>query len=119
MGMDVIGKKPSSKQGRYFRNNVWWWRGLADYIIENHPDIAENCQYWYSNDGDGLNKKDSLELAERLRDDLAFGRVKAYKNKHYNHVHNQNDVNTWYQFSEDNISDFAEFLEHCGGFKIC
>ncbi|QOR55575.1 MAG: hypothetical protein UMS36scaffold28_65 [Phage 59_13] len=28
MGMDVYGVKPKSKQGEYFRNNVWSWRPL-------------------------------------------------------------------------------------------
>ena len=38
MGMDVIGLKPTSKEGEYFRNNVWWWGPLADYCMEVAPD---------------------------------------------------------------------------------
>ncbi|SLH40554.1 Uncharacterised protein [Mycobacteroides abscessus subsp. massiliense] len=26
---------------------------------------------------------------------------------------------TWYPFSEENVREFAEFLEGCGGFEIC
>ena len=26
MGMDVYGRNRCSKEGEYFRNNVWWWR---------------------------------------------------------------------------------------------
>jgi hypothetical protein len=78
MGMDVIGVNPTTKRGEYFRNNVWWWRKLADYCLENHGDIAEKCEYWHSNDGDGLNADDSVALAERLLDDIANGRVDEY-----------------------------------------
>ena len=24
----------SNQEGTYFRNNVWWWRPLADYTLE-------------------------------------------------------------------------------------
>jgi hypothetical protein len=28
------------------------------------------------------------------------------------------DTRTWYEFSEENVREFAEFLEHSGGFSI-
>ena len=40
MGMDVFGNNPRNKEGEYFRNNVWWWRPLADFILECYPEIA-------------------------------------------------------------------------------
>ena len=30
MGFDLYGNSNSE----YFRNNVWWWRRLADYVCE-------------------------------------------------------------------------------------
>ncbi len=64
MGMDVYGKKPKNEAGKYFRNNVWWWHPLADYIIEQHPDLAAGCEYWHSNDGGGLNARKAVKLAD-------------------------------------------------------
>lgn len=78
MGMDVYGKNPKGDAGEYFRNNVWWWRPLADYIITQHPDLASGCEHWHSNDGDGLDEAAAEELAKRLRDDINSGRVKRY-----------------------------------------
>jgi hypothetical protein len=64
MGMDVYGRNPTSKEGEYFRNNVWWWRPLAEYCMEVAPEIAARCEGWHYNDGDGLNGLDSGALAE-------------------------------------------------------
>ena len=78
MGMDIHGKAPSSNQGEYFRNNVWWWRPLADYCCAIAPDVTAACRYWQSNDGDGLNAEASLELARLLRAEKTAGRTAAY-----------------------------------------
>lgn len=79
MGMDVIGVNPKSETGSYFRNNVWWWRPLADYCLTNHPHIAEACEYWHSNDGDGLDEEGSIALANALMDDIATGKVSDWE----------------------------------------
>ena len=78
MGMDVYGKQPTTEEGKYFCNNMWWWRPLADYVCEIAPEIADKCQYWQSNDGDGLNGHDSLRLAELLQKEIESGRTAAY-----------------------------------------
>jgi hypothetical protein len=74
MGMDVYGQS-----GAYFRNNVWWWRPLADYVNEVAPDIAGRCHAWHSNDGGGLSEADALKLAERLQIELDSGRTASYE----------------------------------------
>ena len=78
MGMDIYGKAATTEAGSYFRNNVWWWRPLADYVTGTYPALTEACTYWHSNDGDGLNAERSLALAEAIERDLASGAVAAY-----------------------------------------
>ena len=78
MGMDVYGKAPTSVAGEYFRNNVWWWRPLADFVTTEHADLTSACHYWHSNDGDGLDGAASAALGLALEADLASGRVKEY-----------------------------------------
>lgn len=78
MGMDVYGEAATSQVGEYFRNNVWWWRPLADYILRTHPELASSCAEWHSNSGDGLNAAESIALADALDADLASGAVDAY-----------------------------------------
>lgn len=77
--MDVIGRNATTKEGEYFRNNVWWWRPLAEYIIEVAPDIAKHCQHWGTNDGDGLNAAQSIMLADALQIEIDSGRAERYR----------------------------------------
>lgn len=79
MGMDVYGKNATTEEGAYFRNNVWWWRPLANYILEFCPEEAEPCEYWHSNDGDGLDEEGALRLAAKLRELLKSGHTTAYQ----------------------------------------
>ena len=171
MGMDLIGNKPKSEKGDFFRNNVWYWRPLVDFICEKYPDIYEQCTYWGSNDGDGLNEEASKELATRIKQDIVLGLVAEYSKNHNewraslpreacnlcectgirnDDVGVENGMPTkqlsaemktllgrnygWcngcdgmgtreafiagYPFCEDNVKEFAEFLENCGGFQI-
>lgn len=78
MGMDVFGKRPTSKAGEYFRSNVWHWHPLADYIMTVAPDTASSCKRWHTNEGDGLNAKQSVELAKILRSEVASCRATKY-----------------------------------------
>ena len=83
MGMDISGKQPTAPAGEYFRNNVWWWRPLAEYILDHAPtDITDACEYWGSNDGDGLDAEGSKALAEFLREEIANGNCKEYADAH-------------------------------------
>jgi hypothetical protein len=172
MGMDVYGVKPKNEKGEYFRNNVWWWRPLADFICNNYGEIASGCESWHSNDGDGLDAELSKSLALSLKEDLSNGTVEKYA-KTYNEWRSslpreacdncdctgiRNDKvgeemgmptkelkpeiqiltgrthgwcnacdgvgtkESWlavYPFDVDNVKEFAEFLENCGGFQIC
>ena len=78
MGVDVYGNAPTTEQGEYFRNNVWAWRPLADYIIDTSPQIAAGCCSWFTNDGEGLNAKDSTALADALQAEIDAGHTESY-----------------------------------------
>lgn len=80
MGMDVYGRKHTSPEGEYFRNNVWWWRPLADYVLKVAPEaLTGKCKHWHTNDGAGLNAADSAKLADLLQDEVDAGRTKTYE----------------------------------------
>jgi hypothetical protein len=78
MGMDVLGKNPTSEAGEYFRSNVWCWRPLAEYCFEVAPDVAALCKHWGTNDGDGLDERNSLLLADALQREIDSGRCKRW-----------------------------------------
>lgn len=79
MGMDVYGKAPSAPEGEYFRNNIWWWRPLWEYVENTVPDIALRVESPYTNDGYGLDEEDAIELSNRLIEEISSGNTKAYE----------------------------------------
>jgi len=52
MGMDVYGIAPIAEVGKYFRNNIWWWHPLWNYVQEVAPHLTEGVNGHF-NDGDG------------------------------------------------------------------
>lgn len=78
MGMDVIGKNPTDVEGDYFRNNVWWWLPLWEYCDRIAPEICVRVHYPNTNNGDGLDEKDSAELSKRLYTSLNDGTADQY-----------------------------------------
>lgn len=78
MGMDVVGKNPSTTTGEYFRNNIWAWRPLWNYCVEVAPEICENVR-GDENGGDGLDAADAEQLAQLLLEEILCGRAARYK----------------------------------------
>jgi hypothetical protein len=81
VSMDVYGRRPKSEEGKYFRNNRCAWHPLATYTCEVAPDVTSKCQYWHTNDGDGLNDDDSVKLADALQAEIDSGRSAQYAEK--------------------------------------
>lgn len=73
MGMDVFGKAPTSDEGEYFRNNVWWWHPLWSYCEDIASDLIPKGNLGHSNDGWGLDAKGAIALADRLTKALETG----------------------------------------------
>lgn len=77
MGMDVYGES-----GNYFRNNVWWWRPLADYCLRAAPHLCAPCDEWHSNSGDGLDAANSTALATTLQAHIDCGACLVYQEEY-------------------------------------
>lgn len=81
MGMDVYGKAPKSDKGEYFRNNVWWWRPLWDYVNTVAPSLVDGVSGHY-NDGDGLDGEGAERLSQILMISLSDGTCEAYEKQY-------------------------------------
>jgi hypothetical protein len=81
MGFDVFGVKPKSEKGEYFRNNVWWWRPLWEYVAENCSDVLteEDVYEGSLNDGHLISEEKALKIAAKLKELIASGKTKAYE----------------------------------------
>lgn len=101
MGMDVYGKNPTSEEGKYFRNNVWWWRPLWGYCCQFAEDLipTDVKTGGQMNDGAGLEDKQARNLGARLFKLIADGHTKNFAES--------------YKKELDNLPD--EDCEICGG----
>lgn len=92
MGMDVVGRNPENKTGEYFRNNIWWWSPLWEYCLEVAPEICNQVENGFSNDGDGLDHQDSVELSKRLFATLTDGSAKKHIDKRKKYIKSLPDL---------------------------
>jgi len=83
---EELSKFENENKGYYFRNNVWWWRPLATYVI-NHSLCIEkkDIDGWHHNDGLEVNQKTAEQIAKQLYHLLNTGAVKKYEDE-YNQI---------------------------------
>ena len=109
-------------KGAYFRNNVWWWRPLWDYVCINCSDILnkKDIEGGSSNSGHKISNKKSKLIASRLRKLLKEGHTAAYKGYHSSKLEGlpEGDWDKTYPFSVENVIEFEQCCENSGGFEI-
>lgn len=68
MGFDLYGESPKNKNGEYFRNNVWWWRPLWQYVAVECSDIItdKDVKAGGYNDCHLINESKAKQIADRL-----------------------------------------------------
>jgi hypothetical protein len=147
MGFDVYGKAPKAEAGEYFRNNVWWWHPLADYVLA-HVQLPENDGLeWNMNNGYEVSAASAERIAERLRELVASGDTAKYvaaRDAELASLGNtpcvfchgkgtregdtclncagKGETRAWitnYPFTVENVEEFAAFCRESGGFTIC
>ena len=67
-------------KGVYFRNNVWWWRRLADYILEHTKCVDEkDFDRWQENGGHEVDAETAEQIANQLEHLIKSGHAEQYK----------------------------------------
>ena len=84
MGMDVLGKDPKSRKGEYFRNNVWWWRPLWEYVVSVCDDVLtkQDAGEGHLNNGHEISARKVQQIAARLSELLTSGEVNRYEHEY-------------------------------------
>ena len=120
--------------GIYFRNNVWWWRPLWDYVYNECQDILTEKDWdsGHYNDGHAISEEKAVQIGKRLNELIESGKAQAYVKAHDEERKLAKEGNkglkvgdegyNWedsYPISLDKIQSFAVFCSESGGFEIC
>ncbi len=66
--------------GDYFRNNVWWWRPLANYVIKFTGCIDESDhEYWSENGGHEVDDQTAKQIHNQLKVLIESGHTKKFE----------------------------------------
>ncbi len=70
--------------GNYFRNNVWWWRPLWQFVCESCNDFLteKDMGKGDSNSGYKISKTKSVKIAKRLFEEISDGYVDEVEREH-------------------------------------
>ena len=79
MGFDISGLNPKNKKGEYFRNNVWYWRPLAEYVLKETKVIDQDEQeHWHYNDSYEVSQEQAEQIAKQLDHLIKVGHCKKF-----------------------------------------
>mgnify|MGYP003151167288 FL=1 len=66
--------------GDYFRNNVWWWRPLANYVIKYTGCVEEeDAQMWGENSGHEVDDETAKQIHNQLQVLIESGHTKKFE----------------------------------------
>jgi hypothetical protein len=129
MGYDLNGLNPINESGGYFRNNVWWWIRLADFVLDNVELPSKEIKAWHSNSGQKVSEKSAIKIADFLDESLKNKKkysewiemsAAAVTNMSLRIGHDYEDSKECqYPFSWSNVRKFSKFCRNSGGFEIC
>ena len=76
---EIQTKFDEENPGRYFRNNVWWWRPLWNFVCGSCADFLKqkDIEGGSFNDGRKISKTKAKRIASRLRKLIKDGTVAA------------------------------------------
>ena len=77
-------KYQDANPGVYFRNNVWWWRPLWQYVCEQFPEIItdEDAENGCSNSGHLIDEEKAMLIGLGLTAKVLDGSTKAYSDSY-------------------------------------
>ena len=123
-----MDKYHDDNPGIYFRNNVWWWRPLWEFVCLQCSEFMDDEQRVAGayNDGKLIDQETAAKIGTKLEILLADGTVDRWEE----HIKKRNEelkksddkderFMASYPFSRENVEGFAKFCLESGGFEIC
>ena len=122
MGFDLTAQDPQTEEGSLFRNNIWYWRPLWEFVYMYCQEEIERDLYesGHMNDGALVPSETAIKIGTKLQALILDGTVKGFEKRYETARKNKTDLvpAASYPFSADNVQDFSEFCINSGGFKI-
>ena len=79
MGFDLIGVSPLNHKGECFRNNIWHWRPLWDYVGKELGILTdEEYKEGLWNNGYLISKEKAKAIGQKLSELIDSGRTEKY-----------------------------------------
>tara|TARA_Y100001938_G_scaffold115703_1_gene159309 strand:+ start:1100 stop:1600 length:501 start_codon:yes stop_codon:yes gene_type:complete len=125
---DDMDRYHNDNPGVYFRNNVWWWRPLWDFVCLQCDEFMTDEQKMGGsyNDGKLIDQETAAKIGTKLEILLADGTVDRWEEhikKRNKELEKSDDKEkrfmASYPFARDNVENFAKFCLESGGFEIC
>ena len=89
MGYDIYGNnKDKNGEETYFRNNVWYWRPLWNYVAETCKLSDEIVEQGFFNDGYAVSKEEAEKISKTLFAELKANKTQTYDLKYKKHIKN-------------------------------
>jgi len=77
---EAVEKFEATNKGVYFRNNVWWWRRLADYIMMYTKCVDKaDFKKWQENGGHEVDAETAEQIANQLEHLIKTGHAEKYQ----------------------------------------
>lgn len=136
MGYDLEGIKPKNRKGKYFYNNIGYWRPLWAFICEITPELSKrDCEIGQYNDGHVIKGKKHKAIIRSLKEFLANPEDEKYEPLIEKVVGEQfkltvKQITGMIDLSKhkvtidigaldiENVKNFLEFCENNEGFEI-
>jgi hypothetical protein len=108
----AVDEYENTNKGVYFRNNVWWWRKLADYIMEHTKCVDENdFDKWQENGGHEVDNETANQIANQLEHLIKTGHAEKYKEEIDNEIKQAEEHNNKVQKLLDELrSEVAKIV---------
>jgi len=86
MGFDLTGVMPKKEIGSYFRNNIWWWRPLWSYCLDEKLITEEDYERGQYNDGYYIKEAQAIKIGIKLKHLVSQGKTKEYEENYKIHL---------------------------------
>jgi len=93
----------------YFRNNVWWWRPLANFIIENCDWLTqEQKERLHDNSGFEFSDHEAVTIADTLQKKVDDGTARKQEEVNKQERKGAEDWNAGLQKQQDALGEEAK-----------